>query len=78
VIHRVERKEGRILIDASDNVLVTRVRVTVLDEEGKTLEKGEAMQPGSKTGWWEFTPHSEGKLLAEAWDLAGNKTTLTL
>ena len=76
VIHRVERREGRILIDATDNVLVTRVRVTVLDEEGKTLEQGEAVQQGSKTGWWEYIPHSEGKIMAEAWDLAGNRTRL--
>ena len=76
VIHRMERREGRILVDATDNVLVTRVRVTVLDEEGKTLEQGEAMQQGSKTGWWEYVIHAEGKIVAEAWDLAGNKTKL--
>jgi hypothetical protein len=78
VIHRIEQRDGRISVEASDNVLVTRVRITVLDEEGKMLEQGEAVQHGSKTGWWEFNLHSEGKLVAEAWDLAGNKTTLTL
>ena len=78
VIHRLERREGRILIDASDNVLVTKVRVTVWDEEGKTLEQGEAVQQGPKTAWWEYVTHAEGRVLAEAWDLAGNKTTLTL
>jgi len=78
VIHRLERREGRILINASDNVLVTRVRVMVLDEDEKVLEHGEAVQQGSKTGWWDYSPHSEGKIVAEAWDLAGNKTTMTL
>lgn len=76
VIHRMECRDGKVWIDASDNVLVTRVRVTVLDEEGKTLEQGEAVQQGSNTGWWEYVTQAEGKLLAEAWDLAGNKTKL--
>ena len=78
VIHRVERREGLILIDATDNVLVTRVRVTVLDKQGKTLEQGEAVQQGSKAGWWEYVAHSEGKVVAEAWDLAGNRTRLVV
>jgi len=78
VVHRIERREGRILIEASDDVLVTRVRVTVLDEEGKTLEEGEAVQRGSIAGWWEYIIHSEGKIVAEAWDLAGNRTRLVI
>ena len=76
MIHRVERRDGRILIDASDNVLVARVRVTVLDEGGKVLEQGEAMQKEITKGGWEYIPHSDGKIVAEAWDLAGNKTQL--
>jgi hypothetical protein len=39
VIHRIERREGRILVEASDNVLETKVRVTVLDEEGRARDQ---------------------------------------
>src|SRR5574341_2319113 len=42
VIHQVQRGDGRILIEASDNVMVTKVVLTILDEESKVLEKGEA------------------------------------
>lgn len=73
VINRIERREGRILVQACDNVMVAKVQVTILDEEGKVLEKGDALR--SDGDWWEFTPQMEGKtILAEAWDLPGNVT----
>ena len=40
VIHRIERRDGRIRVQASDNVLVARVQVTILDEQGNLLEQG--------------------------------------
>ena len=70
VIHAIERKRGRIRVEASDNVMVTKVQVTVLDEEGKVLEKGNAVKADGD--WWEFVVSANGKILAEAWDLAGN------
>ena len=77
VIHRIERQDGRILVEASDNIRVTRVRVTVLDERGTAVEIGEAI-PGEGNGW-EFTSHLEGKtIVAEAWDLAENRSRLVL
>jgi len=73
VIHHIEQLENRILVNASDNVLVTRVQVTVLDNEGKVLEQGEAVR--SEGDWWEFASQSAGKsILAEAWDLPNNVT----
>jgi hypothetical protein len=72
-IHRIERKHGGILVEASDNILVTRVRVTVLDQDGGVLERGEAVR--GEGDWWEFASQAEGaKVIAEAWDLPKNVT----
>jgi hypothetical protein len=73
VIDLIERKDGRIRVRATDNVMVTKVQVSVLDEEGKVIEKGEGIK--GKGDWWDYVPRAEGKILAEAWDLAGNVTT---
>jgi hypothetical protein len=71
VIHQVEWSEGQIRVEARDDVLVTKVQVTVLDEGGGVLEKGEATQ--SHGDWWEFSSHARGSILiAEAWDLPGH------
>ena len=70
VIHTIERKDGRIRVQASDNVMVTKVRVTILDEEEKVVEKKDAVQVNDD--WWEVELVAEGKVVAEAWDLAGN------
>ena len=59
VIHRIERREGHILVEASDNGGVTRVLITVLDDEGLVLEKGEAVK--STGDCWEFACQTEGK-----------------
>jgi hypothetical protein len=72
-IHRIEQREGCILVEATDNILVARVRVTVMDEEGKVLEKGEAVR--TEGDWWQFDSHTQGKTIkAEAWDLPGHVT----
>ena len=77
VVHRIERGEGRIRVQASDEILVTGVRVTVLDEAGSGLEKGEAVR--GEGDWWEFASQSQGKtIVAEARDLANNVTRLVL
>lgn len=73
VIHRIERRERSIRVETSDNVMVTKVRVTVLGDEGQVLEKGEAVR--CEGDWWEFVSQAEGKtILAEAWDLPGHVT----
>ena len=77
VIHHIERRAGRILVQASDDVRVATVRVQILDEKGKVLEEGEAIQSNPEIGseWWEYISNTEGQtIVAEAWDLAGNST----
>ena len=69
VIHEVARRSGCIRIDASDNVHVARVQVTISDEQGNVLEQGEA---GRVYGCWEFKTSTKGTILVEVWDLARN------
>jgi hypothetical protein len=77
VIHRIERREGLIRVQATDNVGVTLVRVIVMDENRKTLESGDAVR--AEGDWWEYTTPVEGKqILAKAFDLPGNCTKLEL
>ena len=76
-IHHIERREGRILVEATDNVMVAKVYVTIFDAEGKILEMGDAIR--QEDNWWEFASHTEGKSIkAEAWDLPGNMTRVTV
>ncbi len=76
VIHRLERKGEAIRIQASDDVLVAGVQVTVLDEQGQAVERGAAVR--GKGDWWEYVPHETGKVIVEARDLAGNKVQAEL
>jgi hypothetical protein len=80
VIHWVERRGETICVEASDNVKVAKVRVKLLDEKGEVLEEGDAIQryPGLHPEWWEYVSNAEGQIVAEAWDLAGNKTEFIL
>jgi hypothetical protein len=71
VIHEVERGETGLRIHASDDVLVTKVSVTVLDSDENVLEKGDAVQEGDSE-WWVYAPQHAGRVLVEARDLAGN------
>jgi hypothetical protein len=72
-IHRIERREGRVLVQASDNIMVAKVCVTIFDEAGEIVEMGEAVR--QKEDWWEFASQAQGKTVqAEAWDLPGHVT----
>jgi len=71
VVHSVERNESAIRIQASDGVKVTKVSVTIFDQDGSVLEKGEA-NSSTDSGWWEYVPQHTGRVLVEAYDLAGN------
>jgi hypothetical protein len=73
-IHEVTRLEGRIRVHASDNVHVKKVIVTLLDEQGETLEQGEAAL--IDRAWWEYTTSATtaGKVIVEAFDLVSNVT----
>jgi hypothetical protein len=73
VIHRIERAGDVVRVQASDNIGVARVRVTVLDEAGKTLERGDASR--ADQNWWEFPSQTQGNtVIAEAWDLPEHVT----
>jgi hypothetical protein len=77
VIHRVLRKEGRILVQASDDVMVHRVKVDIRDEQGRLLEWGEAVH--LEGDMWEYTAKIEGKkLIVRAFDIPGNSACMVL
>jgi hypothetical protein len=77
VIHRIERRDGCIRVEATDNIGVTQVRVFVLDDSGKALEYGDAIR--AEGDWWEYVSHAEGRqILAKAFDLPGNCTQLEI
>jgi len=77
VIHRVDLRQGEaVRIQTSDDVMVTHVLVTILDEKGKVMEKGEATK--GRGNWWEYMPTAEGKVVVEVRDLAGNKVKAEL
>jgi hypothetical protein len=71
VIHTIKRIGNLVRVDASDNVMVAKVQVTILDAEGKALEQGQAVQV--EASWWEYVASNEGQVAAAAWDLAGNE-----
>jgi len=76
-VHQVQQEEGRIRVEASDKVMVAKVVITMLDDAGTVLEKGQAIR--AEGDWWEYAPSLTGKTItAEAWDLAGNVTTAVL
>ena len=77
VIHRIERRDGRILVEASDNIMVAKVYVTIFDGENKIVEMGDAIrQEGNR---WAFASQAAGKTVkAQAWDLADNVTKVVV
>ena len=76
VIHRIEREDGLVRVQARDNVMVTKIEIRVLNENGDVLEAGEAGQVDST--WWEYETHNQGTVEAVAWDLAENKAEVVL
>jgi len=50
--------------------MVAGVQVMILDEQGKVVEKGEALR--GEGDWWEYVTTTEGKVVSETRDLAGN------
>jgi len=70
VIHNIEKREGKILVQASDDVYVASLRVMIVDGTGSVLEQGDAIQ--LEGDLWEYQPVAEGRVVAEARDLAGN------
>lgn len=76
VIHCVERKEGVIRVQASDNVMVAQVHVEIRDAEGKLIEQGKAIRVD--TEWWEYTPAKQGAVEVVAHDLPWNEARRTL
>jgi len=72
VIDRIEWLDEKVRVSAHDDTMVARVTVTILGEQGRCLEQGEA------TLWmgvrWEYQPANRGTIRVEAWDLAGNVT----
>jgi len=71
------QEDGYILVEASDDVLVTGVQIRILDDEGCVLAAGEALR--REGDWWEFVSPVAGKtVVAEARDLPGNVTKLVL
>ena len=77
VIHSIEWRDGCIRVHATDNILVTKVLVSVLDNSWNTLESGDATQADGD--WWEYIPGAEGhRIVVKAFDLPGNFARLEL
>jgi hypothetical protein len=72
VIRRIEWQDGKVRVSASDDVMVTKVTVTILDEGEQPLEQGDAEL--TLGVWWDYQPANKGRIRIEAWDLAGNVT----
>ncbi len=70
VIHDIQRQGKHIQVHATDNILVVKVHISILDEQGKMLEQGEAVTQDGH--WWDYTANAEGQIKVEVWDAAGN------
>ena len=76
-IHRMIREDGRILVQASDSVLVNMVKVDIRDEQGNLLERGDAVRLGGDI--WAYAAKTEGKkVVAQAFDIPGNCAKMVL
>jgi hypothetical protein len=72
VIRRLQWHDGMVRVSATDDVMVTGVTITILDEEGLRLEQGEAELVLGV--WWDYPATNRGQIQVEARDLAGNVT----
>ena len=72
VIRGIEWNHGQIRVRAHDDMLVTGVTVTILDEAGQILDQGDAEL------WmgvlWEYNTAHRGRIRVEARDRSGNVT----
>jgi hypothetical protein len=64
--------DGKVRVSAYDDMMVTGVTVTILDETGQCLEQGEAELVMGV--WWDYCATNKGQIRVEASDLAGNIT----
>jgi len=72
VVSYIDWDQGHIRVQASDDVMITKVTITILNEAGQCLEQGNAEL---KRGvWWEYQTAHSGLIRMEAWDLPGNIT----
>ena len=71
-IRMVYRHHDNIIVDATDDVQVARVIVTIANEQGETIEQGQAVQNGSSV--WEYRTIAQGNIVVEVFDLPGNVT----
>ena len=76
VIHTIERRDGRICVQASDDMQVAKVEVRILDSAGNVLAQGQAERTDPL--YWEYATEADGTVEASAWDLAGNVTVVVL
>ncbi len=71
-----------IVIDATDDFKVIRVKVIILGRNGKMLEEGDAVQDAKKSHIWKYTATvanlsvAGSKISATAFDTPENETTL--
>ena len=73
VIHRILVRGRKILVEASDNVMVAKVEVAIFDEQGEIVEQGQGVR--GQGDWWEYATGCSGKsIVVAAYDLAGNVT----
>jgi hypothetical protein len=56
IIHMVQWKDDRLLVNASDEISVSSVRVYIHDVQGRLLEVGDAHQ--TRKDWWEYMPQA--------------------
>ena len=72
-----------IRVKARDNLMVARVVVRIRNQQGKVMEKGEAVQRETGSAWWIYTTRSHLSMSpfpaveATAYDLPGNSDTFT-
>ena len=76
VIYRVVREEGRLLVNAWDEISVASVIVRIYDEQGKLVEVGKARE--IQKDWWEYSPTAAGRISITAYDLPDNKARIDL
>jgi hypothetical protein len=74
VIHDVSRQAGCIRVNATDNVQVTRILITLSDAEGKTIEHGQARMLYDTQWEYATSAPTETSVIVETFDLAGNCT----